>query len=188
MILTSQDKLRAILRSLENVIIPAINPEAGQAREQAQFAAMHCQAMLEQVNWEYAMEVAEAGHFADLCRTLASLASSGDETTMGELVSKAASYAEGPPASFAEVRETVLGLRKLADGLLVAALEGDDQRASAAATKAVLAAARRHEVRTRAWVQESSYETGDVPATSIADSLQPGRIDALLAAVPKEAK
>ena len=181
MILETRAKLRAIQRSLDTVIIPAIPAEAGQAREQAQFAAMHCGAMLAQVNWEYAMEVAEAGHFAALCRSLGSIAAQPIDPALDASLAHSDGFVNGPPASHEAVREVVLALRSAADRLLEIALASGSSEISCAATQAVLAAARRHEIRTRAWVQDASYETGEVAAATIEDSLDPERLDALLA-------
>jgi hypothetical protein len=184
MILSTQDRLRAMQRSLENVIIPAIPENAGQAREQAQFAAMHCKAMLAQVDWEYAMETTEAEHFAGLCAALFETAPPDKQrectNELNMLAARCDRFLSGSPASFGDVRATVLALRSLADSLLASTLGSGNAAMAKRAADAVLAAARRHDIRTRAWVQESSYEAGDVPACAIGDSLDADTVDALL--------
>lgn len=152
MILDTVGRIRAIERAMRDIVIPAIDPERANAREQADYVVMHLGLIATHVDSEYPAQLAELRQCLELVDRLAG--ATGSEPVVPE---QARDLAALRLQSLDEVKTVVAQLRSVADELLREALDSGDP---AAARAAVLDMATRQEALRGAWIMASLDPNG----------------------------
>jgi hypothetical protein len=119
-------RIRSMLRSLHETIIPAIDPHASLALEQAHALSRHLDVLAAQHDKLHQFELAELRHYFALTHELRINAVGGNVTNARirdteEVLRQARSLAEELPAPHERVVELVRSLKAAADSLVAAA-------------------------------------------------------------------
>ncbi|MET0659048.1 MAG: hypothetical protein ABW110_12935 [Steroidobacteraceae bacterium] len=155
MIVDAQVRIRAIERSLRDVVIPAIDPARKNALEQAEYMAKHLQMLLQHLEFEYAFALTELRDCAELTRRLATIVGPNpDDAAPAQarrLLTETEPLAATRLPALMEVKQKIAQLRAIADALLRVA-QTEAPEVQRAAHDVVLEAASIRERRDAAWV------------------------------------
>ena len=149
-----QNRLSAIIRSLEEVIFPAIDEAHKPAREQAQLCLVNLRIMSEQYRFVYHLALAELDLFHRLQEDLSKVAASRSEAGLRERIDACLNGAPrglGVP-SFDTVDGLARECRELADEILKLPSVHGDAAEWGEISRLVLEHSRKEEVMRRSWM------------------------------------
>jgi hypothetical protein len=162
MLIDEPVRLRALIRALQDVIIPAIPPEAQLAAEQAHLVRRHLSLMLDQADYHYRLQLAELAHFTALLRDLLACLPAARERRpesepARELLKRATPIAALDVPHAGELRLLITEVREAADSILGSALDAGEAPRRAAA-HIVLDYAERQIERERVAVKSAGFD------------------------------
>lgn len=180
MIPTHALRLQSMLRSMVEVVVPAIGAEQQLARDQAAIIVANIRLLMDQHDKVYHFLLCELREYRDLVRALQAVASAADSATkpvpepagavapwVGDLLGMTL------PAQ-RDLADTVTRLKQQADQLLEALLAGGDPGAREQASALVLEQSGKQIERERSWVRSSGFDAdvASVPAIDILLGIQ----------------
>ena len=156
-------RLTTLLRAMQDVVIPAIDPQKRLALDQAQIVVGNLRILLDQCDKTYQYEIVELREYHALVESLTNLADGGDSTraervAAQEALALSAAIASLSLPSQAELVALVRQLKSTADGLLRAAYQDGTQEFRRAADQLVFAQAERQLTRERVWLRKANFE------------------------------
>lgn len=160
-------RLHAVIRAMENMIVPALSPDKKAAREQAALAIAHINLVRSQLGYVHAYEVIEAHDLAALIEELADVvrAQGGDgalaDPSIGE-ARKLRALASDSTSFTCDLQQANRAARTTIDAL-TAACADLGPTAELQAARQVVAAERKILLRERSWVAGTGFE-GSLPA------------------------
>ncbi len=156
-------RLQWMLRSLTEVILPALPREQQLALDQANILAANLRILMDQNDKAYQFRMTELREFAALTQALLQAAGGGEQTEASRQQAQAALQAAEPVAALpipsqAELSALVLGLRAAADALLNAAIADGERDFQTAARRLVYAQSGAELLRERVWIRAAGFE------------------------------
>lgn len=154
------DRLRAVLRALEDVLIPAIPPEGKAAIEQARLCALSLRVIASQHDKAYPLAIAEVQLFAGLLAELQAAAGDALDPALAEQAQAATAFdwAAFRVPSQAELEETARDYRVLAAAIVDAATSSVDAALEDRIARVTIAHAARESQMRRTWMAASGVE------------------------------
>lgn len=176
---THELRLQSMLRSMNEVIIPAIDKKAQLAVDQANILVGNLRILLDQHDKEYQFRVTELRQYVELVKGLVAVAKGGADTDASRneaatLLARAGPVAELPIPTQVELTEQVRALRAAADALTKAAYADGDPAFRKAAGDLVLNAGGEEILRERVWVRKANFEAEPDALPAIEDLLARG--------------
>ena len=181
MIPTHALRLQSMLRSMIEVVVPAIGAEQQLARDQAAIIVANIRLLMGQHDKVYHFLLCELREYRDLVRALQTVASAADSATkpVPEPAAVVAPWVDDLlsmtlPAQ-RDLADTVTRLKQQADQLLEALLALGDPGAREQASALVLEQSGKQIERERSWVRSSGFDAdvASVPAIDILLGIQP---------------
>lgn len=156
-------RLLSIIKALEEVIIPALDPGNPLAGEQAATALRHLHMLRGQLPYLASYTSLCLADMAELGRALAQTAAGGPATLLAAAVLRAALEAPMAPGHEVQARRDEIG--RAVDGLIDAGAEDGSTAFRDATARLVLAYGRRQAWRDRAWYAAAGLdpEPGALP-------------------------
>lgn len=168
-------QLQSMIKSMGDVVLPAIDPNNKMAQEQAQLilGMMHLLALRLPLQFHY--DIDELQRYAELARELLDETQGGTETNaaMAQLARAAASSSamlERAQTAPEELEAAVLELRNQIAALVDAVWRDGDADCRQRSSKAVLAASKAQILRERAWFAPQGWDA-DMSAYPTIESL-----------------
>lgn len=183
MIPTHALRLQSMLRSMVEVVVPAIGAEQQLARDQAAIIVANIRLLMDQHDKVYHFLLCELREYRDLVRALQAVGSAAGSATkpVPEPAGAAAPWVDDLlsmtlPAQ-RDLADTVTRLKQQADQLLEALLAGGDPGAREQASALVLEQSGKQIERERSWVRSSGFDAdvASVPAIDILLGIQADR-------------
>jgi len=162
MLIDDQVRIRSLIRAMQEVIIPSIDPQAELAVEQAHLVCRHLGLMLAQSDYYYRLQVAELTHFAQMLRDLVDCLqdkgkASPDLAAAQELLQRADPITRLKVPDGGELSSITRHVREAVDQVLQRALaEGSAARKQA--SHIVLEDAKRQILRERVAVKTAGFD------------------------------
>jgi len=167
MLIDDQVRIRSLIRAMQEVVIPAIAPEAQLALEQAHLVRQHLSLMLAQADYAYRLQLSELVHFSamleELIACLPAAAHSADLDGAQQLLQRAQPIARLRVPDRGELARLTSDVRETADRMLKTALDQGDAKQAA---HIVLDYARRQITRERVAVKTAGF---DLDAATLPD-------------------
>jgi hypothetical protein len=156
-------RLQTMLRSMLEVLIPALDPGSQLARDQAQILVANLRLMADQADRTYEYEMVELREYAALLRRLLTHAEGGEATRAQRasglaLLREIEEVAALPIPAHAELSAHVRRAKAGADALLAASHADGEAEFRADAIEAVLAQAATQNVRERVWFKAAALD------------------------------
>jgi hypothetical protein len=181
MIPTHALRLQSMLRSMIEVVVPAIGAEQQLARDQAAIIVANIRVLLDQHDKVYHFLLCELREYRDLLRALQVVSSSPDSAV--KLLPKAEVVIEPWVTDLLEMAlpaqrdlaDAVSLLKQQADQWLEVLLASDDPALREQASALVLQQSGKQIERERSWLRSSGFDAdvGSVPAIDILLGIQP---------------
>lgn len=170
-------RIQTMLRSMLEEIVPAIDPGAQLARDQAQILVANLRLLADQADRTYEYEMAELREYAALLQALVAAASGGEATAVARAEALAALQAIAPLAalpipSYAELSRHVRRAKAAADGLVEAANVDGAPASRVATSAAVLAQAAAQNRRERVWFKAAGLDAAPATLPTLDEVLQ----------------
>jgi hypothetical protein len=156
-------RLQTMLRSMLEVIIPALDPGSQLARDQAQILVANLRLLADQADRTYEYEMVELREHAALLRRLLEHAGGGgatraQQTSAHEVLHDIEQVAGLPIPPHAELSAQVRRAKAAADGLLAASHSDGDAGFRTEVIDAVLAHAATQNLRERVWFRAAAID------------------------------
>ncbi len=164
-------RIRSMLRALQETIIPAIDPNASLALEQAHALSRHLDVLAVQHDKLHQFELAELRHYFALTHELRTKAEGGKVTNTSirdteEILRQAQPLAADPPTPHEKIVELVRSLKAAADSLIAAAYEDGTATFKREAGRLTMAWSAKQIERERAWTYGAGFDglAGEIPS------------------------
>jgi len=154
-------KLKAILKSLEDVILPAIDPDKKLAMDQANIVVANIRMMLDQHDRQIHYLLAELRDYSQFLQELLAISQEGGDRSASEareLLDDIAPFLTVNLPLPEVLVDTLRRLKSVVDNQVQVFLENADQQVSADAGKLVIKYAKLQLLRERAWVAKAGFE------------------------------
>ena len=156
-------RLQTMLRSMLEVLIPALDPNSQLARDQAQILVANLRLMSDQADRTYEYEMVELREYAALLRRLLTQAKGGVATKAEQasghaLLRQIEEVVALPIPTHAQLSADVKRTKAAADALLAASQADGDAEFRADAVEAVLAQAATQNLRERVWFKAAALD------------------------------
>lgn len=173
-------RLQTMLRSMVEVILPAIDANQQLARDQAQILVGNLKLLAEQAARTYDYELAELREFVSLLRRLGEQAQGGAESNLAAQRARALLARLEPIAALPIPRETELAslvtlAREAADGVVAATALDGTPASRAAVAEAVLQQATTQNLRERVWFRAAGMDPAPETLPTLDEVLGQGR-------------
>jgi len=154
-------RLASMIRSVQEVILPALSGHSGLAQEQAHLLLGQLMVLRSQVDGALAFERTEAASLADLASDLARTAAGGGETRAA--ASALATLLDGAVGELpADVRQFLQACSLAVEALVAASGEDGSKAFQASSAEAILHHGRQAALRNRRWFSAMNFEAPDV--------------------------
>ncbi len=154
-------RLASMIRSVQEVILPALSGHSGLAQEQAHLLLGQLMVLRSQVDGALAFERIEATSLADLASELARTAKGGGKTEAA--AAALAALLKGATGEHpAEVRQFLQACSLAVEALIGASGEDGSEAFQAASAEAILRHGRQAALRNRRWFSATNFEAPEV--------------------------
>lgn len=169
-------RLTTLIRAMQDVVLPAIDPRNRLAQDQASIVVGNLKLLLDQCDKAYQYEWTELREYFDLVRALTDTLQGGAATAAARTDAQRVLAANGKLVALAvptqaQLAARVRELKQTADDLLRAAYEDGEPSARAAADQLVHAQAGRQLTRERVWFRKAGFELDATRLPSMEDVL-----------------
>ena len=154
-------RLASMIRSVQEVILPALSGHSGLAQEQAHLLLGQLMVLRSQVDGALAFERTEAGGLRDLASELAKLAEGGAQTRAA--ATALAALLDGAVGEHpADIRQFLQSCTLAIEAVTAASGEDGSETFLAASAEAVLRHGRQAALRNRRWFAAMNFEAPEV--------------------------
>ncbi|MET0987882.1 MAG: hypothetical protein ABW034_20990 [Steroidobacteraceae bacterium] len=172
MIPTHAARLQSMLRSMTEVIIPALNRDDQLARDQAQILLGNLRLLSDQADRTYEYDMVELREYVALLKELTRIVSGGSQTEEHKEVANRAIKEAEPMAALAIPTHQLLStrlqsLKSTVDGLIAATNADGTPTSRKDAIAAVLKQAASQNLRERAWFRSSGFDSAQQELPSL---------------------
>lgn len=159
----SDIQIKSILKAMNDVVLPAVDPNNKLAQEQARLCMGLLGLMAKQLPLQYRFDCDELARLSAYAAELQKLAKGGQETTaalstLQQQAGKAEALLERSRVSPQEVLDAVRGLREATGSLITSVYRDGDSGAQDRVQRATLAMSKEQLLRDRSWVLAQGWE------------------------------
>ena len=155
MVPTVSQQLAAIRHTIAKTIMPALDPDADFAQEQAGLVLASLDWAMDVVTSEHRYELVEHDEYRGLLEALVAVEPGGDEASARTAIEAAAT----PPADLPELRAATVELKRLVEQAFVALTDDAGSPSAQEARRLVTAVARAQSERESAWARMTGFPT-----------------------------
>ncbi|MGH8596247.1 MAG: hypothetical protein ACREXT_06280 [Gammaproteobacteria bacterium] len=176
MVPTIANRLRSMIKAMQEVVIPAVDPEHAIAQEQAKLVLGSLNLILQQVDFAHAFEVIDARDQQSLARELAGLIDPRTGSSLGDIgavteIDRHTKAIEDPTTATDQLQQINRVLRDTVAGLIAQSELTSDPNLISKITARVLHYSAAQLIRERSWAAGTGFDgPGTLP--QIADALR----------------